>query len=132
MSQAWIRLRAAVHILGHEGTSRERLAAAFNRYLLGLNPKEVPPEIRSNFIKLLQWAQQQKRSRHRPANCLFELAKDAEVTLMIGLIIDMYDAVTRYEPILTPDWSSEKRCDMPARRRASLAQSRMHNDVCNA
>lgn len=101
MSQAWIRLRAAVHILGREGTPRERLARAYNRYLLGLKPKEVPPEIRADFVGLIRWAKQQKDGKRYPASEIFSLAKESEVTAMIDLVIDMYDAVTRYEPILS-------------------------------
>lgn len=107
MSHAWIRLRAAVHILGRAGTPRERLAIAFNRYLMGLKPKEVPPEIRADFIKLLSWAEQHRDTRKHTANASFLLAKEAEVALMIDLLIDMYDAVTRYEPILTPTGSPQ-------------------------
>lgn len=106
MSQAWIRLRAAVHILGQEGRPRERLARAYNRYLLGLKPKEVPPEIRADFIRLIHWAKEQGDGKRHPANETFISAKDAEVTVMVGLVIDMYDAVTRYEPILSSSRSS--------------------------
>lgn len=95
-------MRAAVHILRREGTPRERLAQAYTRYLLGLNPKEMPTEIRPDFVKLIQWAKHQKDGGRHTASDLFNFAKDAEVSIMVGLVIDMYDAVTRYEPILSP------------------------------
>lgn len=102
MSHAWIRLHAAVHILGQEGSARDRLTNAFTHYLLGLKPKEVPPEIRPDFIKLMQSAEKpylSTRIRTRRAWVdAFAHVTDAEVSQMIRLIIDMYDVVTRYEP----------------------------------
>jgi hypothetical protein len=122
MSQAWIRLRAAVHILGQEGSARERLATASSHYLLGLKPKELPPEIRTDFVRLMQWVAQHRKSGRSALSGTFEQAKDAEVTSMIHLIIDMYDAVTRYEPILPLSCSSAaRRRSMPANSTASAA-----------
>jgi hypothetical protein len=109
MSQAWIRLRAAVHILGQEGSARERLSTAFSRYLLGLKPKELPPEVRTDFVRLVQWVTEHRKSGRSALSGTFEQAKDTEVTSMIRLIIDMYDAVTRYEPILALSCSSSGR-----------------------
>jgi hypothetical protein len=122
MSQAWIRLRAAVHILGQEGSARERLTTAFSHYLLGLKPKELPPEIRTDFIRLMQWVAQHRKSGRSALSGTFEQAKDTEVTSMIRLIIDMYDAVTRYEPILPLSRSSStKRRSIPENRAVSAA-----------
>lgn len=121
MSQAWIRLHAAVHILGQEGSARTRLATAYSHYLLGMKPKEVPPEIRADFIRLTQWVAQQRKIARSAFTEPFASAKDAEVTLMIRLLIDMYDAVTRYEPLLAPSFPRQSNRHQSIRETRSAA-----------
>lgn len=101
MSHAWETLRLAVHKLAQSGSRRERLAEAFTKYLHGLRPKDLPLEVRKDFAKL-------KEDIHinggykalDKVTDKFESIDDANVGLMIDSIIDIYDAVTRYQPIL--------------------------------
>jgi len=102
MSHAWESLRLAVHRLAQAGSRRERLAEAFTEYLHGLRPKDLPAEVRKDFTKL-------KEDIHISCGYIalgqttdkLESIDDAGVGRIIDSIIDIYDAVTRYQPILT-------------------------------
>ncbi len=103
MSHAWETLRLAVHKLAQSGSRRERLAEAFTKYLHALRPKDLPLEVRKDFAKLKEDIHI-NRAYNSPdkATDKFESIDDTDVGLMIDSIIDIYDAVTRYQPILVP------------------------------
>lgn len=100
MSIAWEQLRQAVHALAAVGPQRERLARAFVDHLTPLRPKDVPAEIRDEFVALIA-ALPACRSERDAAAVHSRLAAldDAGVRTMTVSIIAMYDAVARYEPI---------------------------------
>jgi hypothetical protein len=100
MSKAWQLLQSAVQQLAKSGTQRDRLANAITENMLLLRLKDLPFEIRKDFSKLLNginWEQVvDKRLTVRER---LDSINDAEIDLMIDSILDMYDSVTRYQPL---------------------------------
>lgn len=104
MSRAWEMLRSAVHKLVRVGSPKERLAGAIEENLLLLRLKDLPPEVRKDYAKLVDdLCLGRVQENGATVKSMVESVDDAQVTEMIDSIINMYDAVTRYEPILAPN-----------------------------
>jgi hypothetical protein len=100
MSIAWEQLRRAVHTLAEAGPQRERLTRAFVDHLTPLRPKDVPAEIRDDFVALIAALPACRSGRDATAvHSRLAALDDATVRTMTVSIIAMYDAVARYEPI---------------------------------
>jgi hypothetical protein len=100
MSYAWNELRLAVHCLAEAGAQRERLTAAIAGHLSCIRPKDLPLALRQEFASVIDRlclgrVLEQDASVRRMAEAL----DDKEVNTMIGTILHLYDAVTRYQPI---------------------------------
>ncbi|MES2535873.1 MAG: hypothetical protein V4632_08375 [Pseudomonadota bacterium] len=102
MASAWESFHFAMLELAGADSQRERLIKAYKSNLMRLAKKNVPVELRSEFTRLVQ------EIERRPAKyneCTVKNTVDAmdekEVVAMINSIIRMYDAVTRYQPILS-------------------------------
>ncbi len=109
MSQAWEMFRSAVHKLAHGGSPKERLVRAIAENLLLLRPKDLPPEIRKDYAKLVDdLCLGRVQENGATVKSMVESVDEAQVTLMIDSIINMYDAVTRHEPIVATDLKKEK------------------------
>jgi hypothetical protein len=101
MSLAWKSFHSAMYALTSADPQRERLLRAYRLHLSRLTPREVPQEIRDDFTALAT------AITRRPAatgECriknTIDAAEDREIVSMINAIIKMYDAVTRYQPLL--------------------------------
>jgi hypothetical protein len=101
MASAWESFHLAMLELTGTESQRERLISAYKSNLMRLSKKNVPVELRSEFAKMVL------ELERRPAKyneCTIKNTVDAmdekEVVAMINSIIRMYDAVTRYQPIL--------------------------------
>jgi hypothetical protein len=107
MSYAWKQLHVAVKILAGSGSQRDRLISAYAK-LLDLKQKDVPAEIRTDFSELMKNI---NRFSDQPpvkvAETKVASLSNEEMRTMICLIIDMYDAVTRYQPMLGAQLKSE-------------------------
>jgi hypothetical protein len=111
MSTAWNELHAAVQLLMGTGPQQERLAAAFTNHLLALRPKDLPSEIRGRFVHLINVLYVHRI--HEPVSKAvdpLEATTGADVGAMIQTILDLYDAVTRYEPIPAMEKPAADRC----------------------
>lgn len=100
MSYAWSELQLALRCLTEEGSKRERLGAAVAKHLVCLRPKDLPSECRPEFtfmIDRLRFASVRKRDAS--IKQLIETLREEEVDALIGAILHLYDAVTRYQPI---------------------------------
>ncbi|MDB5763036.1 MAG: hypothetical protein JWQ21_2031 [Herminiimonas sp.] len=101
MSQAWEKFHLSMYILVGAGTQRERLVKAYKSNLAHLSKKDMPSEIKDEFVKLSKnissgMEQDGECKITKTVNSL----DDKEVAAMINSIIRMYDALTRYQPIL--------------------------------
>jgi hypothetical protein len=99
MSHAWKKLRSAVGKLVRAGSQRERLADAVIE-LAALKIRDLPIEIRQEFIAAMDCVG--KIPAHEPGTSMEMLIgamKDSDVNLMVHSILNMYDVVTRYQPI---------------------------------
>ncbi len=71
-------------------------------HLMRLSKKDVPAEIREQFERLQD---DMNRGPAKEGECAVKntlnLMADDEIRLIINSIIRMYDAVTRYQPILS-------------------------------
>lgn len=102
MSYAWNKLRLAVHCLTAAGSQRERLTAAIAEHVVCLRPKDLPSPWRPEFASVIDHlclgrVLEQDASVRR----MVEALDEKEVGAMIGSILRLYDAVTRYQPIQT-------------------------------
>jgi hypothetical protein len=99
MSHAWKKLRSAVCKLVKAGPQRERLAAAMTE-LATLKAKDLPIEIRQEFIAAMDYVCDGQIQEHGASIALMiDSMKDVDVNIMAHSILNMYDAVTRYQPI---------------------------------
>jgi hypothetical protein len=99
MSHAWKKLRAAVGKLIKEGSQRERLAAAMID-LATLKAKDLPIEIRQEFVFTIDYVCHSRiQEPGTSVELMISTMKDAEVNTIVQSILNMYDAVTRYQPI---------------------------------
>lgn len=100
MSYAWSQLRLAVHNLTQGGSQRERLIAAITEHMLCLRPKDLPSASQGIFASLVSRLCV-GRKQDWPVSVKREVAAldDNEVRTMVNIILDLYDSVTRYQPI---------------------------------
>lgn len=100
MSYAWAQLRLAVHDLTQAGSQRERLVAAITEYILCLRPKDLPSGSQAIFASLVDRLCV-GRKHEWPASVKREVERldDNEVRTMVNVILQLYDSVTRYQPI---------------------------------
>lgn len=99
MSHAWKKLRSAVGKLVKPGSQRERLAAAMTD-LATLRARDLPIEIRQEFIAAMDYVCHDRIQEHDATIVhMIDSMKDAEVNVMVQSILNMYDAVTRYQPV---------------------------------
>jgi cation transport regulator ChaB len=107
MSSAWKSFHLAMYALSSGDTQRERLLRAYKLHLMRLSKKDVPAEIRDQFASLQDDI---SRCAAREGECgvknTLNAMSDDEIKRMINSIIHMYDAVTRYQPILSLKQSS--------------------------
>jgi len=100
MSSAWESFRLSMHILTGPHSARERLIKAYKTHLMHVSPKDMPTEIRQEFLRLAtrftpgQTAKNQCIISHTVMQM-----DDQEIAATIYAIINMYDALTRYQPI---------------------------------
>jgi hypothetical protein len=91
----------AMYALTSAAPQRERLQRAYKQYLSRLGAKDVPAEIRVEFAALVA---HMERGHAKIGECKIkknvEAAEDRDIVSMINSIIKMYDAVTRYQPLL--------------------------------
>lgn len=81
------------------GSQRERLAAAMID-LATLKAKDLPLEIRQDFIAAMEYVCHNRIQEHGASiELMITSMKDDEVNIMVQSILNMYDAVTRYQPI---------------------------------
>lgn len=101
MPTAWESFHSSVQILSGPESQRNRLARVFSEQLVHLSKKDVPAEIRDDFLRILTKAV--RNAERVDAHSIVENLADVEdrdVIGMINTIIRMYDTVTRYQPIL--------------------------------
>jgi hypothetical protein len=100
MSYAWEKLRVAVRELTGADSQRQRLINAYTTSLVDLKCKDVPAEIRDDFNKLRDNMSRYQGTDNRfvVRNIVYSI-DDNEVVSMIDTILDMYDTVTRYQPL---------------------------------
>jgi hypothetical protein len=117
MSLAWKSFHLAMYALTSAEPQRERLLRAYRLHLSPLSPKDIPAEVRDEFIAL---SRRITREHGGPGECsvkkTVEAAEEREVVSMINSIIKMYDAVTRYQPLLRHSDQGER----PAGTQASV------------
>ena len=102
MSLAWNQLGLAVHELVGTGTQRQRLATSYDLHLSQLRKKDLPQEIRNEFSAMAMEIDDGKRAGHDlPA--IGAAMSDERINVLMNGIVNMYDAVTRYEPLLAPE-----------------------------
>ncbi|MDB5761995.1 MAG: hypothetical protein JWQ21_990 [Herminiimonas sp.] len=100
MSTTWNELHAAVQLLIGPGPQRERLAAAFTNHLQWLRPKDFPSEVRDRFVQLINVLYVNRIHESAGKDVGPIAASDgADMNAMSQTILELYDAVTRYEPI---------------------------------
>ena len=99
MSSAWFQLKRAVHILSGDGPPRERLFRCYTSHLATLRPKDLPAEIRNEFSSLAMRLNPGPEQSIRDVRQAVEVSSDEDVMSMIHSIVEMYDAVTRYQPL---------------------------------
>jgi hypothetical protein len=100
MSHAWKQLQLAVKTLAEAGSQRERLRRAAQNNLAKLRPRDLPAEIRSDFVALTEEIGLCHALRGTDAmESRIDALDDPAINLIIASIIGMYDAVARYEPI---------------------------------
>ena len=99
----------AMYALTSAAPQRERLLRAYKAYLSRLGAKDVPAEIRAEFAAMVE---NMERGHARPGECKIkkniEAAEDRDIVSAINSIIKMYDAVTRYQPLLKNAERGEK------------------------
>ncbi|MDB5761994.1 MAG: hypothetical protein JWQ21_989 [Herminiimonas sp.] len=113
MSHASEHLKLAVqHLAQATGSPRERLAQAFLQNLVWLRPKDLPGEVRNHFIRLLELLNPGRR-KHDVASLQrrIDVLADDDIGALIEAVVDMFDAATRYEPLLrSPDDPENRPC----------------------
>jgi len=111
MSLAWKSFHLAMYALTSAAPQRERLLRAYRLHLSRLNAKEMPAEVRDDFAALTANITRFPAAKNecRIKNTI-DAIEDHEIVAMINSIIKMYDAVTRYQPLL----SKADRSDRPA------------------
>lgn len=99
MSSAWHKLKRAVHVLAGAESPRQRLLHCYTSHLADLRPKNLPAEIRNEFSSLTLQLSRVPGPSIGDLRQAVDAISDEEVISMIHSIIDMYDAVTRYQPL---------------------------------
>lgn len=100
MSYAWNKLRLAVYCLTGTGSQRERLAAAVSAHLSYLRAKDLPSTWRDEFVSVIgHFDLGQVKRQDAAVKRVVETLDDVDVGTMIGSILRLYDAVTRYQPL---------------------------------
>lgn len=97
MSVAWKQFHLAVYRLAGPESQSQRLSNAVTMHLSRLTEKDVPSEIRPQFVEFLS----QVRELGIPAPEGGSSRKDsaAGIASNIRSIVSMYDALIRYQPI---------------------------------
>lgn len=97
MSHAWLQLHKAVNTLVGGGDRRQRLAVCLCYHLSGLHKRDLPVEIHRQFDIV---------RRSVPLGAKVTVVKEAvaglrneQVDNLARLIVMMFDATARYEPI---------------------------------
>jgi hypothetical protein len=102
MSFAWKCLRAAVNSLTGPGSQRERLLHAYTNITV-LKQKDLPANIQNEFVKvLIKLVKPTEKMSHNDVRGAIEVLSDKDVARIIESFVEMYDAVTRYQPITFP------------------------------
>jgi hypothetical protein len=99
MSHAWKKLRSAVNKLVQDGSQKERLTAAITD-IATLRGKDLPVEIRQEFISTMdRICFGRILEEGATIQFMVDSMKEKDVEATIHSILNMYDAVTRYQPI---------------------------------
>ncbi|MDB5840380.1 MAG: hypothetical protein JWQ23_2332 [Herminiimonas sp.] len=102
MSSAWESFHRSMYMLVGADSQRERLVKAYKLNLARLTKKDVPAEIRIDFINLTKDITRNPRKENGcPVMHTVYAIEEREVVAMINSIVRMYDVVTRYQPIST-------------------------------
>jgi hypothetical protein len=100
MSLAWLHFNEALHTLTGPESQRERLFEALVLSLSGLDRKEVPGEVQPLFDRLMVGLHDNASApvvRARIQGTIDHM-DEPDVVAAIACIIEVYDAVTRYQP----------------------------------
>lgn len=95
MSAAWRQLHIAMYALASEGTQCERLIRVYDHNLSRLIDKDLPKEVRSEFMGLLDEMQRLKLRVEQRG----EEVSEREVAVLVRTVLGLYDIVARYQPI---------------------------------
>ena len=99
MSHAWKKLRTAVNKLTQEGPQRTRLAAAMTD-IATLRPKDLPGEVQHELSDAMdRVCLGRVQEQGATITIMIDAMHERDVQLVIEAILNMYDAVTRYQPI---------------------------------
>lgn len=102
MSFAWNQLRLAVHELVGSGTQRQRLSTAYDAHLSHLKKRDCPKEIQRIFLAMVADINCDKHFVPMRFSDVHRIS-DERIYSIINEIVDMYDVVTRYEPLLAKE-----------------------------
>jgi hypothetical protein len=97
VSVAWKQFHLAVYRLAGSESQSQRLSNAVTMHLSRLTEKDVPSEIRPQFVEFLNQVREQRiltadaGTRHQ--------ADNSTIASNIRSIVSMYDALIRYQPI---------------------------------
>jgi hypothetical protein len=97
VSVAWKQFHLAVYRLAGSESQAQRLANAVTMHLSRLTEKDVPSEIRPQFVEFLN---QVRELRILPVDVGSRQPVDeSAIESNIRSIVSMYDALIRYQPI---------------------------------
>jgi hypothetical protein len=101
MSKAWKNFHLAMYALTSDAPQRDRLLRALKLHLSRLDAQDVPSEIRTEFARLMAGVDcADGKGGTDGIQSNIDAADSREIASMINAIIKMYDAVTRYQPLL--------------------------------
>lgn len=95
MPLAWECFHRAMYVLTGSDPQRERLLRVYRNNLKCLDGKDVPAEIRDDFVRLSTSLERETVESLNGSQLLDEW----EVAAAINALIRMYDVLARYEPI---------------------------------
>lgn len=99
MSRAWEFFALAIQELAKPGTPKDRLTATVIEYILPLRPKDLPSEVRKEFLNLVdgvhRWQLVAQRERVQK---MLDAKNTAETELMIDSILAIHRTVSQYQP----------------------------------
>jgi hypothetical protein len=107
MSYAYEQLRVAMLYLAQSGPLHERLAKALSESLT-LRPKDLPMACRTEFCSLLSRLSICRTTKRNTELVMkIQAIGDHEAHAMAQTLINLYDTVTRYQPLPTSEKSDD-------------------------